>query len=348
MNQTTIKNSYCFTLALVFLFAACKNNSEEINLNTTTGILTSMNGDHHIDLIHDEEQERVNVYIGNELFTSYIYKDEFKKPILYPLITAHGSVVTRGFPIEPRDGEKEDHPHQVGLWLNYGDVNGLDFWNNSDARPAARKDEYGTIYHKLINGIESGDEKGKLDVTKEWTTSDGEVLLTENTTYIFRGNENARSIDRITNMHASGDDVSLKDNKEGMIGIRVARELEHPDEHDEATGMYVSSEGLKGHEVWGTRAKWVNLTGRINGEYTSVAIFDHPENIGYPTYWHARGYGLFAANPLGMKEMSGGKEELNFLLDAGKSITFKHRILIHSGEKTENSTVENAWNDFIK
>lgn len=330
------------------MFAACKNNSEEINLNKSTGILTSMNDDYHIDIIHDEDQERVNVYIENEFFTSYIYKDEFKKPILYPLITAHGSVVTRGFPIEPRDGEQEDHPHQVGLWLNYGDVNGLDFWNNSDARPADRKDEYGTIYHKLINRIEKGDEKGILDVTKEWATSDGEVLLTENTTYIFRENENARSIDRITNLHASGDDVSLKDNKEGMIGIRMTRELEHPDEHDEATGMYVSSEGLKGHEVWGSRAKWVNLTGRINGEYTSVAILDHPENIGYPTYWHARGYGLFAANPLGMKEMSGGKEELNFLLAAGKSITFKHRILIYSGKKTGNTTVENAWNDFVR
>lgn len=109
----------------------------------------------------------------------------------------------------------------------------------------------------------------------------------------------------------------MKDNKEGMLGMRMARELEHPDENENATGIYKSSEGLEGIEVWGTRGKWMNLSGKIDNESTSVAILDHPDNVGYPTYWHAREYGLYAANPLGQKALSDGKEELNFKLSAG-------------------------------
>jgi len=189
--------------------------------------------------------------------------------------------------------------------------------------------------------------KAELEVTKEWKNSDDEVLLTENTTYIFRENGNTRMIDRITTLHAAGQDVSLTDNKEGMIGIRIARELEHPDQHDDATGMYRSSEGLEGHDVWGTRAKWMNLSGQIDDEEVSLAILDHPDNVGYPTYWHARGYGLYAANPLGMKEMSDGEEELNYILTDGDSLQFKYRIIIYSGEAATDDDVESDWEDFV-
>ena len=85
-------------------------------------------------------------------------------------------------------------------------------------------------------------------------------------------------------------------------------------------------------DVWGKRAPWVALRGEINSEKVTLALFDHPENVGYPTYWHARGYGLFAANPLGQKIFSEGAEELNFSLKAGESVTFRHRLLIRSGD----------------
>lgn len=71
--------------------------------------------------------------IGGKLFTSYTYNNTIDKPVLYPLLTASGKIVTRGFPVAPRPFERTDHPHHIGLWFNYGDVNGLDFWNNSYA-----------------------------------------------------------------------------------------------------------------------------------------------------------------------------------------------------------------------
>ena len=74
----------------------------------------------------------------------------------------------------------------------------------------------------------------------------------------------------------------------------------------------------------------------------SIAIFDAPGNPGYPTYWHARGYGLFAANPLGQKELSGGKDVLNFAIEPNKSVTFKHRIHIVTGGLTAEQA-EAEW-----
>lgn len=319
----------------------------------------------HVQLIRDDAARQVDVLIDGKLFTAYRYPDNLKKPVLYPVNTAQGTPVTRGFPLEPRAGERADHPHHVGLWFNYGDVNGLDFWNNSEAVPAARKEQYGTVLHQQINRLRSGNDQGVLEVTMEWVGPDGKALLREHTTFIFRGTEHQRSIDRITRLTALAQDVSFKDNKEGLLGIRVARPLENPDDQpatqveangeagkepvhnqEDVTGRYRSSEGVEGQQVWGTRGKWMNLSGTIGEEKISVAIVDHPDNVGYPTYWHARGYGLFAANPLGQQPMSGGKTALNFRLPAGASVTFKHRILINTGATLTDQQLDEVSDRF--
>ncbi len=318
-----------------------------------------------IKLINNQEQSRVEISVNGALFTAYHYAERFKKPVLYPIKTDNGNPVTRGYPIEPRPGERIDHPHHVGLWFNYGDVNGLDFWNNSNAIPADEKDKYGTIVHKKINRIESGEKQGLLEVTMHWISPDGDVLLKENTTFVFRAADNKRMIDRTTRLQALDHKVSLKDNKEGLLGIRVARELEHPSNEPVrltdssghplpqpvvsnagVTGNYLSSKGVEGTNVWGTRARWMILSGQIQDEKVSLIILDHPENIGFPTYWHARGYGLFAANPLGQEALSSGKEVLDFKLSAGDSVTFNHRIIIYSDEKATNKELEKEWRKF--
>ncbi len=84
----------------------------------------------------------------------------------------------------------------------------------------------------------------------------------------------------------------------------------------------------------------------IEGEPVSLVILDHPKNVGYPTYWHARGYGLFAANPLGQKELSAGKDILNFKLPAGQSVTFRYKVLIHSGNNLSDDQVKTEFNRF--
>ena len=121
-------------------------------------------------VIRNDAENKVDVTIDGELFTSYIYPNTIKKPVLYPLTTAKGSKITRGFPLENIAGELVDHPHHVGMWFNYRDVNGLDFWNNSDSTKVENRDNYGTIVHKEITKIENGDDQTELIVVMNWDT----------------------------------------------------------------------------------------------------------------------------------------------------------------------------------
>jgi hypothetical protein len=319
-----------------------------------------------VDVVPHEDQRRVDVLVDGKPFTAYIYPSTLKKPTLYPLRSASGTVVTRGWPLEPRPGERVDHPHHVGLWFTYSDVNGLDFWNNSDAIPPARAPKMGTILHRAVRRVASGPGQGVLEVTEEWVDAQGKPLLREDTRFVFRAAVRLRAIDRITTLTALDQTVTFADEKDGLLGIRVARALEQPSgtpevftdanghattvpmlHNDGVTGRYKSSEGLEGDSVWGTRGRWTMLSGVVAGEPVTLAILDHPKNVGFPTYWHARGYGLFAANPLGRKAFTNGKEELNFRLAPGESTTFRHRILILSGNATPGQ-IEGYFRDFAR
>ena len=311
----------------------------------------------------DTVHRRVDVRANGQPVTAYRYPDAIKKPVLYPLRTPAGTVVTRGFPLDAQPHERVDHPHHVGLWLNYGHVNGYDFWNNSESADPAGK--YGTIRHRKV--VETADgERGKLHVTADWITSDGDSVLTEDTRFVFSAwDEDTYLIDRTTTLTATNGDVSLADNKEGLLGIRVARALEHPSDdpavftdadgkptaaatvnNEGVNGRYRSSEGVTGTDVWGTRAHWMQLSGRVDELPSAIIVFDHPDNVGFPTYWHARGYGLLAANPLGQAALSDGKEELNFRLKDGERVTFTYRIALHAGEALGDDTVEAMYQDF--
>jgi hypothetical protein len=321
----------------------------------------------HVEVTAQPDQRRVEIRIDGQPFTAYIWPERLDKPVLFPIRTARGTLVTRGFPLDPRAGERVDHPHHVGLWLNYGDVNGVDFWNNSEALSAEDAAKMGTIHHRAIRRAHSGANRGTLEVACDWVMPDGSTVIEEATTFAFAGGADSRSIDRITMLAApsGGARALFADNKEGVLGLRVTRALEAPSDKPEVftdasgrptavaalnnegvNGVYRSSEGLEGGAVWGTRARWVALSGRVGEEDVVLLILDHPRNPGYPTYWHARGYGLFAANPLGQKVFSEGREELGFALDPGESAVFRHRLLVLSGPfSTERA--EAAWKAFV-
>src|SRR4029079_18802585 len=148
----------------------------------------------------NEAAKRVDVTIDGKPFTSYIWPSTLKKPVLYPLRTAKGTAVTRGFPLDPRPRERVDHPHHVGLWLNHGNVNGLDFWNNSDAIKPEDAPKMGTILHRRIVEAKSGAEQGELVVETAWMAPGNKQLLKETTRFGFSGGPDSRTIDRVTTL----------------------------------------------------------------------------------------------------------------------------------------------------
>jgi hypothetical protein len=306
----------------------------------------------------------IQILVNHQPFTEFFYPDTLPKPILYPIYAANGQIITRGFPLNSRANEPTDHPHHIGLWLNYENVNGLDFWNNSYAISTEKKNMYGWIKTDSILETTSGD-KGILTYSAHWQDQNRNILLKEVTKYIFIARGDMRTIDRVTTLTAQ-QDVAFPDSKDGMLGLRVTHELELPSKEEReftdnkgnitkvkanndslVSGNYITSEGKQGDAAWGTRAQWCMLYGKKGKDTISIAIIDHPDNVGSPTYWHARGYGLFAANPLGEKVFSNGKEELNFKLVKGQSVIFRYRIVINSGkQRLTNDEVNKLADEF--
>lgn len=306
-----------------------------------------------------DNQKKVNVLIGGKLFSTFMFPDTLEKPVLYPLTTAGGTVVTRGFPLDPKTGDPTDHPHHIGLWFNFENLNGLDFWNNSYAIAAAKKAQYGWIRTDRITDLKEG-KKGILAYHANWTNQAKEIILEENTCLEFSGNATQRIIDRVTTLKAAQEAV-FTDAKDGMLGLRLAHELQMPNSKDEKftdskgnvttvkggadkipTGNYLSSEGKTGDAVWSTRGTWCKVYGKMGTDSVSIAMIDHPLNPNYPTFWHARGYGLFAANPLGEKIFTNGASAKNLTLKKGESVTFRYRVVISNGAETPNAAQLNT------
>ncbi len=349
-------------LTLIIMSSACKEKNKDVSQNEETT-------KNHITLENNETDKKVDVLVDGKLFTSYLYSDDIsvlKKTTLYPIIAANGEAVTRGYPLHTRANERTDHPHHIGAWFNYGDVNGLDYWGNSDEIKTA-KDKLGTIRHDKIVSLQNGNESATLTVSANWLKPDENILMKEETKFVFYAEEGKRIIDRITTFKALEEPVLFNDTKEGMFAIRTARELEHPSDrpvtlsdangnktaipvsdNKGVSGQYLSSEGITGTDVWGTRAKWMALSGTINKNDVTLMIMDQPQNVGYPTYWHARGYGLFAANPLGPKAFTDGMEEpLNFFLKPNTAITFIYRIEVLDGKK-DKSQLAGEYEKFVR
>ena len=322
--------------------------------------------DNVVKLIRLDDKHKVDVFINGSFFTSYQYPANIEKPFLFPVNAPDGSVITRGYPVEPRKGERVDHPHHIGIWFNYGNVNGIDFWNNSSAIPAEQKDSYGHIVHQKIVKAISG-KKGILEVVMNWDDNKGYTLLTENTRFIFSGEKNSRTIDHISTLTAINGPVTIGDSKEGMFAIRVDRAFEMAS--DEAliftddkgnpttvkvtdnkgvTGMYTSSSGLKGDAVWGTRNDWVILSGTKDNVTVSIGIFDHPGNPGYPAYAHARGYGLFSINNFGQNSYDPKQEKRIYKLEKGQSVTLYHRFYVQSGTELTKEEANKIFTEFSK
>jgi Methane oxygenase PmoA len=315
-----------------------------------------------VKVIRSSTQNKIDILIGGKPFTSFLYPDSLEKPVLYPVYTASGTAVTRGFPLNPQPGDPTDHPHHIGIWFNFENVNGLDFWNNSYAIPANRKQLYGWIKTDRILQTSSG-KMGVLSYHANWTNQQNKVLAEETTRFEFSGTAHQRIIDRITTITA---DTALlfTDAKDGLIAMRVAHALQIPTDKDQKfaddkgnvtivkggtdkipNGNYLSSEGKLGDSVWSTRARWVKMFGKINNDSVSIVIIDHPQNPNYPTYWHTRGYGLFAANPLGEKIFTNGKHVKNLQLKKGESVTFRFRIVVDEGKGSIRNTVINKLAD---
>ena len=263
------------------------------------------------------EGATAHVSIGGKPFTSF-FAAGANKPYLHPLRTASGKVITRNFPMAQVPGETRDHEHHRGLWFTHGDVNGWDFWANEPNQKGVGK---GIGIVKLAGPVRV--KGNSIKATFEWVDGQGTKLLRETRTMTFAAGPVVDFDFTLTALAP----VKFGDTKEGTFALRLRDELTEK----KGTAKLRSSTGGTGmKDVWGKAAPWVDYTGELEGEPVGVTIFDHPANPRHPTTWHARDYGLFAANIFGAHDFLNDKtKDGSLALETGKSIRFRYRLAIH-------------------
>ncbi len=285
------------------------------------------------DVRLEPKVDRVSVYIDNELFTEYIFEG-FEKPILFPVIGPDGIGMTRSWPME--DGvahEAHDHPHHKSIWFGHMEVNGESFWHSGETA--------GTTVQKELRV-----DGNAIFVKNDLLSRDGKLVATDSREIHFSADGEFRFIDYQVTYHASQGDVVFGDNKDGQLGIRTNPYLDL--KGPIGTGQAINAEGVTTKEIWGKRASWIDFWGTVDGKVVGVAMFDHPTNFRYPTWWHARDYGLLSANPFGRQDFEGETAASGeHTLAKGESLTFKHRFVIHRGS-AEEAKIEALYQAWVK
>jgi hypothetical protein len=284
----------------------------------------SAHGNDKITLQQVNGKLRVNV--GKDLFTEYDYQT-YARPILYPVMGPGQVPMTRNHPMKPGvEGEAKDHPHHKSIWFAHGDINGTSFWH-----------EKGKIVHERIVSMDEDAERPTITLSNTWVDGNGKPVCTDTTKLAFLLVPHGRAIDFDFAIHASHGDLKFGDTKEGTFALRTHPNLRLTNKPKSgvtaANGQAVNSEGVSGKPVWGKKAKWVDYFGKIDDKLVGIAIFDHPDNLRHPTTWHARDYGLVAANPFGLSHFLGQpRGSGDYTLKSGKDLRFRYRVVFHEGD----------------
>jgi hypothetical protein len=301
---------------------------------------------HAADVEIKKLDDRAVVTIDGKLFTEYVFTGH-AKPILYPIIGPHGVPMTRNYPMkEDVDNEAHDHPHHKSLWFTHDKVNGVQFWMEYPGKNSAKQPGKIIQQKMTIDG-------NRIVTNNDWTAPDGKVVCSDRREVSFGGTSAARQIDFTITLTASHGDVVFGDTKEGTMAIRTNPLLRlQSDEkrgNHTAKGQSVNSEGVAGKEMWGKRAKWVDYWAPVDDDHTvGIAIMDHPSNPRHPTWWHARYYGLVAANPFGIHDFEKQPEGTgDMTIKSGESVTFRYRFLFHAGDVKE-ADIAGKYAEFAK
>jgi len=285
--------------------------------------------------LKEEGEARIAVKVGGNLLTAYRYGSGEARPSLYPLIGPFGQGVTRAFPFEEVEGDDMDHKHHRSVYCAWGDVNGADVWSEQEG--------HGCVRHREFESWGSGPAFGWIGSRNDWVDAGGKKLMEDRVTLRFYNlPAGMRMIDFEVTLMASEGDVRFGDTKEGGIcSVRVATSM-----IERQGGRIENACGAVGEgEAWGKRAPWCDYSGPVAGHTVGVAVFDHPRNFRYPTYWHVRDYGLMTANPFGLSHFRApDKADGAHTLPAGERLEFRYRVYVHAGDAREGDVAAKYLN----
>ncbi len=280
-----------------------------------------------IEITLQPQDSKAVVTVDGRLFTEYRYGHYVCRPFFYPVLTPDGQRLTRGFPVDDIDGERQDHPHHRSIYTAHGLVNGYNLWDEGLG--------HGAMLQRGEPTVGVAEERAVIDGTVDWFGPEGQKLLEEWRWYQIGVEGDMRVLDQRSEFRALYGDVVFGDTKEGgLFAIRVPTSMDAKDQgriENSVGDVYDSGAGEE--TTWGKQAAWVDYSGPVaNGDQWGHTVVDHQANPRHPTYWHVRGYGLFTANPFGVHDFKGDDSiDASMTIAGGDSAVFRYRLIIHPG-----------------
>lgn len=291
------------------------------------------------------------VKLDGQFFTELV-ADQANKTYLWPIIGAAGKTMTRAYPMKTVEGEQHDHPHHRGLCFGHENIGGYDTWAERSTfgdspKTTERVKHLGAIKLREITEMKSG-EKGVLKTVSDYVDAAGKKTIEEVRTYTFQVKGDTRVIDVDIELIATEGDTLVDDKKDSGLSIRVPTNMAvEKEKKEKGTGKIINSNGETDADAWGKRATWCDYHGTVDGEHVGVAMLNHPSSFRHPTPWHVRTYGLFTANPFGLKALDPKSETGAFTLKKGEKITLRHRFIFHKGDEKTGKIAE-AYAEYAK
>lgn len=270
-----------------------------------------------------EESGQLVIRIAQNEYARYHFAPNRPKPYLFPLRAPNGLSLLADSPT--------DHRHHHGIWLGHGRVNDTDFW--------AERHNTGRIVHREFASCESGEESGSFTEVCDWQAASGERVLTDTRTFTFYDTPAEARIFDIEIVLSAPDDRTItlnQTNEAGLPHIRVAESLS-----PKGGGIMVNQEGKRNErQTYRQKSSWVDCSGKLGRIVCGLAIFDHPDNPDYPTYWFTRdygplspNYGFFYADPIE--------------ITPEHPLRLRYRFYTHTGDSVEGK-VQEAFEVYTK
>jgi len=280
-----------------------------------------------------QSDDRLVIAAGDHPIATYVFRDpKILRPYFTNVRAPGGFQVTRNHPpVQGQDADDHATMHP-GIWLAFGDINGVDFWRNKGRIEHLRLTQPPTVHgtrlmfatlSRLLDpeGHPLGDMRSSFTFTRQPA---GYLLIWE---AMFIATEQA---------------LVFGDQEEMGFGVRVATSLT-----ERNGGRIINSAGIaSAGNTWGRPAEWCDDSGVSDGRRLGVTLMTDPANF-RASWWHNRDYGLMVANPFGRQAMKQG-DPSRVVIKPGDTLRLCFGALLHASPADEPLDLATAYRDFVR
>lgn len=277
----------------------------------------------------EDKSGKLVITIGDKTFGTYVYRGEkIPRPYFENVYAPNGVKATRNYPTLA--GDQEDHPHHPGIFFTFGDMNGFDYWHLKGR----------TIHERFVVEPRVGKGKATFTVKNRYLPPTGDdTVCSETCRYTLRVTQRGYRLEMDTELTAADHDIHIGSKEEGGLAVRIATPL-----CVENGGTMHDDQGrMNEDQIWSKPAAWLDYSGPIEGQHVGILLMTHPDNFS-KSWWHARDYGVFAANPFGPLNAPNKKTPIR----NGESLHLRFAVLVHSHPQKSDFHASRAYVDYLR